>query len=132
MRTMEINKKTFYYAKFQNATPITKTDEWGNTLESGEFESNHTIPVRMKANTSPAKGDMSIELFGDSENYDKVIVFSGSSPICETDILWVDNLVNGKIPTVNGVDIAHDYIVEKVAESLNHTSIAIKKVDVNR
>ena len=67
--------------------------------------------------------------FGESESYDKVIVLDNlKSPINEYSILWVDTL-----PHLNDdgtTDTPHDYIVKKVARSLNSVSIAISKVNV--
>lgn len=96
-------------------------DEWGNTTT--EFEIIYTKPVEMKANISPARGDSTTRQFGETLDYDKVIVFSGKNPISETSILWIDTPADGETP--------HDYIVMKVAKSLNSTSLAVKKVTVS-
>jgi hypothetical protein len=61
--------------------------------------------------------------------YDKVIVLDDrSTPIDEYSILWVDTppLLNDDGST----DTPHNYVVRKVARSLNGASIAIGKVDV--
>ena len=66
---------------------------------------------------------------GDSEIYDKVLVMDNPrTPIDEYAILWVDT-----IPRLNedgSTDTPHDYVVKKVARSLNSVSIAISKVSV--
>ena len=68
--------------------------------------------------------------FGDSESYDKVIVLDNVNiQINEHSILWVDTLPI--IKEDGTTDTSHDYIVKKVARSLNSVSIAISKVDVN-
>ncbi len=61
--------------------------------------------------------------FGDTENYDKVLMTDDLNvPITETSILWIDALDTTK---------PHDYIVKKVAKSLNSVSIAVSKVSVS-
>jgi hypothetical protein len=67
--------------------------------------------------------------FGESESYDKVIVLDNpNTPIDEYAILWVDTLPH--LNTDGTTDTPHDYIVKKVARSLNNVSIAIRKVNV--
>lgn len=126
MRCLLRNLSSFYYAKFESKNEI--KDEYGNN--TGEYEVIYGNPVRCKGNISAAQGEMQSRQFGDSESYDKVIVLDNVDiPIDEYSILWVDSL-----PIINDVGVAetpHDYIVKKVARSLNSVSIAISKVDVN-
>lgn len=139
MRTQNRNKTFIWYANFVGKIPVQAkdeygnpiTDEYGNPIQTGESETIHTDPVRMMANVSPARGESNARMFGESEDYDKVIVFAGTSPVSETSILWIDNLVDKEIPQVDGVNVPHNYIVQKVAESLNSTSLAVKKVIVS-
>lgn len=103
-------------------------DEYGN--KTGEYEVIYSNPMLCRANVSEAQGEMQSRQFGDSESYDKVIVLNNVDiPIDEYSILWVDSLPN--INDDNATDTPHDYIVKKVARSLNSVSIAISKVDVN-
>lgn len=134
MRCMTRNKVDFYYALFVKKTPI--IDEYGN--KTGEFEIIHSNPVKYSANISAAKGETETRQFGENLSYDKVIVVDDVDlPIDEYSILWVD-----KTPELDGegkltVDsegnaiVPHDYIVKKVAKSLNSVSIAISKVEVS-
>ena len=125
MRCLTRNKTPFYYAPYAGETEI--TDEYGN--RTGEYELTYGNPVRVSGNVSAAQGEMQNRQFGESESYDKVIVLDDrNTPIDEYSILWVDTL-----PHLNedgSTDTPHDYIVRKVARSLNGASIAISKVDV--
>ena len=125
MRCMTRNKTPFYYAPYTGETEI--TDEYGN--HTGEYELTYGTPIRVSGNVSAAQGEMQNRQFGESESYDKVIVLDDrNTPIDEYSILWVDTL-----PHLNedgSTDTPHDYIVRKVARSLNGASIAISKVDV--
>lgn len=123
MRTLLRNQKVFYYAPYIKRTEM--KDEYGNL--SGEYNVIYGDPVKVFGNISSAQGEMQTRQFGESETYDKVIVLENPNiPIDEHSILWVDREpINGK------KKVAHDYIVKKVARSLNSVSIAISKVDVS-
>ena len=126
MRGMVRNKSKFYYASYIGETEI--IDE--NGFNSGEYEVLYTNPIAYNGNISAAQGEMQSRQFGESESYDKVIVLDDiNAPIDEHSILWVDTP-----PHLNGngtTDTPHDYIVRKVAKSLNGVSIAIRKVIVD-
>ena len=125
MRCMARNKSKFYYASYIDNTEI--IDEYGNA--TGEYTLSYGNPIECKANISAARGDAIIRQFGESESYDKVIVLDDiNAPIDEHSILWVDTL---PLLNENGTTATpHDYIVKRVAKSLNGVSIAIQKVDV--
>lgn len=125
MQGMVRNKKTFYYASYIDKNEV--IDEYGNV--TGEYGIVYSNPVPTKGNVSSAMGEVQIRQFGGSESYDKVIVLDNpNTPIDEYSILWVDTL-----PHLNDdgtTDTPHDYIVKKMARSLNSVSIAISKVNV--
>ena len=125
MRCMTRNKTAFYYALYAGQTEI--VDEYGNA--TGEYTVRYGNPMRVHGNISAAQGEMQTRQFGDSESYDRVIVFEDPDTLIdEHAVLWVDSL-----PTPNGdgsTDTPHDYIVKRVARSLNSVSIAISKVRV--
>ena len=126
MRCMVRNKSKFYYASYIGKTEI--VDENGNA--TGEYKVSYSNPIECYGNVSAAQGEMQSRQFGESESYDKVIVLDErNAPIDEHSILWVDTL-----PHLNedgSTDTPHDYIVKKVARSINGVSIAIRKVIVN-
>lgn len=129
MRSLQRNQQTIYYRLYSDSvTPITETDEWGNTLDTGQSAVGYGDPVEMKANVSPATGSAQIAQFGTLENYDKVIVTAWTDcPIREDSVLYIDT-----VPVkTNGEWSKHDYIVTRVAKSLNGISIAVRKVDVS-
>lgn len=134
MRCMSRNKVQFFYSLYEGREPI--TDEYGNV--TGEYDVKHGNPTEGYANISAAKGETQTRQFGESETYDKVIVMDNEAPsIDEYSVLWVDT-----VPQLNedgslavdeegNVLTPHDYIVKKVAKSLNNVSIAISKVNVS-
>ena len=125
MRCMIRNKTTFYYASYTDQTEM--IDEYGNA--TGQYDVAYGNPIKMLGNVSAAQGEIQSRQFGESESYDKVIVLDEKdAPIDEHSILWVDTL-----PHLNedgSTDTPYDYIVKKVARSLNGVSIAISKVAV--
>ena len=133
MRCLARNKRTFFYALHNGQTEL--IDEYGNA--TGQYKVSYADPVETKGNISAAQGEMQTRQFGESETYDKVIVLDDPNvPIDEYSILWVDSqpelTVKGQLVTDENGEIKtpHDYIVKKVARSLNSVSIAISKVIV--
>lgn len=133
MRTLARNKRKFYYAQYIKKIAI--VDEDGH--RTGEYEPLYSNPMETSANISAAKGELITRLFGESENYDKVIVLDNTTPtIDEYTRLWVD--IKPKFDTTgalvknlsNEIETPHDYIVKKVAKSINSTLVAISKVNV--
>lgn len=134
MKCMSRNKARFFYALYEGKTPI--TDDYGNV--TGEYDIHHGKPTEFFANISAAKGETQTRQFGENESYDKVIVMDGDAPpIDEYTVLWVDKTPQvdetGALVTNDDGEVItpHDYIVKKVAKSLNSVSVAISKVTVS-
>ena len=126
MRTMVRNKTTIFYANYQGKTRL--RDEYGNL--TGEYKVSYGTPVEVKANVSAASGEATTSQFGNSVSYDKVIVLDNPKfPISETSVLWIDTLP--VIAADGTTKTPHDYIVKRVATSLNSISIAVSKVNIN-
>lgn len=118
MRTLKRNKVKFYYALFVSREEL--IDEHDNVTG---YKPVYGDPIEAWVNKSASQGEVSARLFGETIQYDKVLIFGKiRPPIDENSILWVDQL---------DITKSHDYIVKKVAESLNGVVIAIKKVNVN-
>lgn len=125
MRLVERNKTTVYYRLYQGMELV--VDEQG--YETGEKVVAYDDPVAIRVNVSPATGHSSIEQFGTLEGYDKVIVTEDMTcPIDEHSVLYVDS--EPVTDEEGNVTNAYDYIVKRVARSLNLISYAIAKVDV--
>lgn len=120
---LKANEQDFYYALFTDMTMgISKKG-----YRTGEKMEQYSDPVLMSASISAATGNSNMEMFGDLEGYSKVIVTHDMDcPITETTALWVDTL-----PVLDGegkTDTPHDYIVKRIAKSLNVIAYAIAKV----
>jgi hypothetical protein len=118
MRSLQRNRRTIYYRLFSSVDPITTTDEWGNVLDTAELNTTYSDPVPFEANVSPATGASITEQFGNLDNYDKVK---------EDSVLYIDT----KPIQTNGEWSKHDYVVRRIAKSLNGISIAVRRVDVS-
>ena len=125
MRCMDRNKILFYYALYDTKVEI--EDDYGN--KTGQYELSYGNPIRCKANISAAMGETQSRQFGDSISYDKVFVLDEpNTAIDEYSVLWIDTVP--QIKADGTTDTPHDYIVKKVARSLNSVSIAVSKVNV--
>lgn len=123
MRALRRNKQLIFYCLYAGKVPVVDAD--GN--ETGEQEITYGVPVEMYCNVSPATGTNDVEQFGNDLDYDKVIVTDDiDCPIDETSVLVVDD-----VPVYENGTVNYDYIVRRVAKSLNSVSIAISKVKVS-
>lgn len=119
MRLVRRNLRTVYYKLYQGFSPLLDEDGY----ETGEPEIEYGEPVEMKANISPASGSAQREQFGNLEDYDKVMITDDMNcPINENSLLYVDE---------TDLEAEADYVVRRVAKSLNHISYAISKVKVS-
>lgn len=124
MKCLNRNKRKFYYALFKEKAAI--KDEYGN--DSGEYRVVYERPVEMFANVSAATGEAQAEQFGNLLAYDKVIITDDiNCPIDEHSVLLVDRLPYYD----NDENLIYDYIVKKVAKSINTISYAISRVEVS-
>ena len=146
MRGLKRNEQKFYYCTYTKGPEL--KDEYGNA--TGENIPIYSEPVAMWANISPASGAAQKEQFGNLESYDKVIATCDMScPIDEDSVLFIDT--EPSFTEVTDYDLAesdtvlgdeeiapktykipkYDYIVRRVAKSLNSISIAVRKVEVS-
>ena len=124
MRTLDYNKKTFYYCLFSGKTKILDAD--GNF--TGDYTSGYAEAVMAKGNISAASGSADMEQFGTDIAYDKVIVLQGTDwDIDEHTVLFVG--IEPSYENEQHTRPNYNYIVTRVAESLNHTTLAIKRVE---
>lgn len=134
MKCMTRNKQKFYYALYEGREEV--TDEYGNA--TGQFEIVRGNPNEFWANISAAKGETQTRQFGESETYDKVVVMDNTAPdIDEYSVLWIDTVPqlddNGNLAVDDNGEVItpYDYVVKKVAKSLNSVALAISKVSVS-
>lgn len=123
MKLLKRNLSTIHYCLYDKSEPI--LDDDGN--ETGEDKITYSEPVEFECSVSAATGYSATEMFGNLENYDKTLITDDMDcPIDEHSVLFVD-----KEPEfdTDGLPI-YDYIVRRVAKSINNISYAIRKVDV--
>lgn len=129
MRSLERNKRPFWYCTYDKKEKI--LDEYGN--DTGEYNVSYSEPVKMQGNISAATGYAQTEQFGNLDNYDKVIVLAWPEnkmdefPIDENSVLFIDKEPEHNLEN----DLMYDYVVRRVAKSLNSISIAARKVSVS-
>lgn len=127
MKTLNRNKTAFYYALYEGKEHM--VDDYGNA--TGEYDVKYSEPRKFFANISAANGRVDVKLFGANVYYDKVIVGDDTFPqIDEYSILWIDTAP--VIDNEGKTETPHDYVVKKIAKSLNSVSVAVSKVEVSR
>lgn len=123
MKLMKRNLTPIHYCLYAERTPLLDAD--GN--ESGEYTVGYSEPIELRCNVSPATGYAQVNMFGNLESYDKVIVTDDMGcPIDENTVLFID-----KEPEFRDGKPIFDYTVRRVAKSLNTISYAVSKVKVS-
>lgn len=121
MRVLERNKQPLQYRLYKG-TDYVLDDDGNNT---GVESVSYYDPITIRASISPASGYSQTEQFGTLEGYDKVIVTDDiNCPITENSVINIEH-------TITLASAPYDYVVKRVAKSLNYISIAIAKVDVS-
>ena len=140
MRGLKRNETTFWYCLPSSEAGEAVIDEYGN--ETSELIPHYQTAVAMKANVSPATGQSQTEQFGNLDSYDKVIVTCDMSCLIdENTVLFIDKEPEYAAVTVRTSRDAgaeettvmipvYDYVVRRVAKSLNTIAIAVRKVKV--
>ena len=124
----------FYYALYLGKAPILTADG----RKTGQYRVQYRKPVLSKANISAARGETNTTQFGEDVTYDRVLVMDDPlTAIDEHSVLWIDTVpmlapdgtldenASGEIKT------PWDYVVKKVARSLNSVAIAVSKVKLD-
>lgn len=114
MQLLKRNKSTIQYKNYNGNASMISDGEYFTGERSVGYSEFKTLKAYITAN----KGNAEIEMFGTTLEYDNVIYAELPCDITETSLLWVHA----------GSSSANDYIVKKVATSLNHKAIAIQEV----
>lgn len=121
MRLLNRNKQSIYFRLLTRDDPV--TDE--NGYLTGERDVEYSSPEHLRCNVSRATGESVAQLFGTQDDYDKIILTEDMGcPIDENSVLIVDDL-EGRHRTG-----WYDYIVKRVAKTLNVIAYAISYVKV--
>ena len=125
MRTMTRNRRVFYSASFVSAAM--GVDKNGDYTE---MQNTYTDPVERMGVFTPANGTANDQVFGMNEIYDKVITLNIEEDyLAVGSVLWVDTMPD--IDKQGKTTTPYDYVVVKVAPSLNFIHVAIRKVSVS-
>lgn len=142
MRTVLRNKRPVWVCPYIGFSQLTDSD--GNL--TGEYEVKYDLPTRIMANVAPATGQAALEIFGNSEDYDKVVLidctedivyspkdydgavtadgyYFGVGRITENAVFFIDSA-----PTGESAD-GYDYVVRRIAKSFSTIAIAVKRIN---
>lgn len=119
--------------------PIYETDNEGNIIyteirgkkiptETGDYETEYSTPVPFIGNIAFSTGEAEAETFGITiGEYDsKLLMLKGEIPIDETSLIFKDSEPIYKDGFL--VKESADYIVKKVAPSVNHVTYLLKRI----
>lgn len=124
MKTMRRNQTPFWYQTYEDEKAITV-----DGLNTGRTKPSYSAPVECRGVISIATGWAEEQVFGNLAEYDRVITLSDHSvPITETSRIY---LTEPSVDSAGNVTSRPDYIVKRVADSLNFRFVAIGKVAAN-
>lgn len=131
MRLLERNKQKVYYRNFISQTAVSYTDEYGNTIETGEKTNTYGEVKSVRAYVKSAIGQNEAEPFGDFTSKRRTIyVEKDIADINEYSLLWVG--IDPQIDDETGEPQSpHNFTVEGISSGLNHDRILIRRVEVN-
>lgn len=123
MKLMKRNLTPVHYCLYSKRIPLLDDDGY----ETGEYKVGYGEAVQLLCSVSPATGYAQAEMFGNLESYDKVLITDDMTcPIDENTVLFID-----KAPEFEDGKPKYDYMVRRVAKSLNAISYAVSKVKVS-
>lgn len=123
MKLMKRNLTPVHYCLYEGRVALKDADGY----ETGEYGVGYAEPVKLMCSVSPATGYAQVEMFGNLESYDKVLITDDMDcPIDENTVLFID-----KEPEFKDGKPTYDYTVRRVAKSLNAISYAVSKVKVS-
>ena len=119
MKCLARNRQKIWYAKLTGETE--NRDSYG--LLTGERTLSYTDPEPLRINVSAARGEAALEQFGTGTDYTHTLVTDDlNCPIDENSVLWI-----GRTPVDN---TPHNFVVARVAKSLNSVVYAVREVKV--
>ena len=120
MKCLKRNKQPLYLYKYLGATAI--LDDNGN--KTGEYRIVYANPIRVDINISPASGVSELQVFGSDVSYNYIAVTDGADNVfTESDVISRSNTIDS-----DGM-FGYDYIIRRVAQSLNFVSLALFQVN---
>lgn len=116
MRMLNRNMQKFGY-KLLTSSNVPVLDPDG--FETGEYAPVYSPKYTGYACISPATGEVIERAFGASVEYDRVLCANTDFGMDENSLLWIDDLEAE----------SHDYVVKRIARSLNNVRFALAKVN---
>lgn len=131
MRLLDRNKQTVYWRNFTGKSVITTVDEYGNTLETGEWEKTYGEVKSTRLYVKSAIGMNNAEPYGDFTTKQRTIyALPQETDINEYSLIWVG--VDPQVDEESGEPtVPHNFTVDGISHGLNHIRIVIRKVEVN-
>ena len=128
MKLLARNKQKVYYRNLKSSVPVA-TSVSGETVNTGEYTKSYDDLQVVRCYVKSAIGMNEAEPFGDFTSKRRTMYLEpGAATINEYSLLWVGI---DPMPDKNGEPtVPHNFTVDGVAESLNHTRVSIRQVEV--
>lgn len=118
MRTLQRNKRTIWYALYNDVTDVVGED--GNY--TGEQEVSYGKPIQARMNVSGGRGQAEIELFGVDNPFTRTAVTDDLDTPFNTDtIFWFET---------NPETDPYNYRCTGISRTINQVVIALAELDV--
>lgn len=118
MRSLRVNRRTFWYAVYTGHTAL--TDSEGRP--TGEKVPEYGEPKKFRANVSAANGEYAANAPGMNMDYERSIYTHRTDlPITEDSLIWFDRSPEEGLPA--------NYVVTRVVDGLHGTFYELRRVD---
>lgn len=115
MRFLERDKRTVYFAKYQDKVEITKQVK-GKTVRTGEYTEGYTEPTEAVVYVSTPTGQTIYTPKGLVDEYTRRVYSETDLGLTTDDVFWLDV----------SPEEAHDYRIVNVSVSFNHAIYYVK------
>ena len=124
MMPLRRNQRSFWYASPTAVNPLEDSEGL-----NGQFGVRYGSPQEGKGNISPATGEKTTRQFGETLDYDEVLIPAPGCTLTEQSVLWV-GCDQPRMNADGSFTPPWTHEVKCVAGSLNSTQVALRQVNV--
>lgn len=135
MKALKRNKRSFWYAVYMGVVDV--TDEQGRL--TGEKRISYSAPKLAHGNISASSGstinrataNVVQRPYGETVDYDRVIVMDDLGLVInEASVVWIDPPTKPKLNVDGTFNTPYEYIITRIARTLNVLSLTLREVTV--
>ena len=135
MRALKRNKRPFWVAVYTGAEDVTDAQD----RLTGEKRLVYDVPKLAYGNISASSGstinrataNVVQRAYGETVDYDRVIVMDDLDFVVnEASVVWIDPPVNPKLNNDGTFNTPYQYVITRIAKTLNVLSLTLREVTV--